>query len=206
MIRLNRGSAGIGTCVLRSVMFVLIFIAGASTLHAQETTWEVDMDASTFEFSVRHIGFFEVEGVIDVGEGSLTFDASRPDSTKAHILLSVESIDTGNALRDKELVSEDFLDARRYPSIEFRSSSVQPDTLSDGALLITGIMSIYGAHREISISAVLKPDESGDFVTIKSEFSIQRHDYELHFGRASDGLVGKEVKITVDLLAKKSLL
>ena len=202
----KRGSAP-GVASLLACCF--LFLVSAS---AQAQEWTVDMDASEFSFTVRHIGFFEVEGVFRQGSGALVFASATPDSSTtasvspmivAAMELDVASVDTDNSLRDRELVSEDFLDARRYPSISFTSTSVAADSLTPNEYLLTGVMNIYGTSREITIPIILNHDVGEGTVTVTSEFVVHRHDYEMDFGRASDGLIGKEVSVHVSIVARE---
>ena len=171
-------------------------------VYSQSQTWTVDMDASEFRFTVKHLGVFNVDGRFTEGRGSLVYDALSPDSMKAELVLEVKSVDTDNTLRDKELRGDDFLDSRRYPTIEFVSTAVEASEVEGFLLQVVGRMKIYGETRDIVIPINLIVDDSGELITITSEFQLHRHDFEMDFGFATDPMIGERVEVSVKLVAR----
>lgn len=77
--------------------------------------WEIDPDASTVGFRVRHFRFAIVDGRFTELAG--TTDASGTAGS-----IDVASIDTGHPVRDERLRSPDFFDAGRFPQMTFEAA------------------------------------------------------------------------------------
>ena len=182
--------------------------------NAQVQEYTIDPAASVFSFKVEHFGVATVNGTFSSASGRIHYDALQPDSLSAQISIDVESIDTSNSLRDKELRSEDFLDVRRYPTVSFlslgstldqRATVAGGSRLSDsGAVrrLVKGSMTLYGNTREIEIPVELKVSPNGSHVTIYSDFILNRKDFGLKFGILMDSLVGDEIRISVSMVGQ----
>jgi polyisoprenoid-binding protein YceI len=95
-------------------------------------TWTLDPAHSSAHFAVRHMMVSTVRG--DFSKLSGTVELDEQDVTKAVIQSSIDaaSINTGVAARDTHLKSADFFDVAQYPTITFRSKSIEK--AADGRL------------------------------------------------------------------------
>ncbi len=189
----------------KAISLTLLLLIAASVpgmAYSQGQAWIVNMDASEFGFTVKHLGVFDVDGRFTEGSGSVVYDATTPDSMNAELILRVESVDTDNTLRDNELRGDDFLDFRRYPTIKFVSTAVEASEVEGFTIQVVGRMTIYGETRDIVIPINLEVDDSGKLITITSEFDLHRHDYEMDFGFATDPMIGERVDVKVKLVAR----
>ncbi len=87
--------------------------------------WIVDPAHSRIGFSVRHAMVSTVRGAFTEFESRLYFDGRDPRRSRAEVLLSTASVQTGVEQRDDHLMGRDFLDARTYPHIRFASTAVE---------------------------------------------------------------------------------
>ncbi|MEU1802393.1 YceI family protein [Streptomyces sp. NPDC019937] len=94
-------------------------------LSALTGEWIIDAAHSRIGFSVRHAMVTTVRGAFTEYESRLYFDGHDPSRSRAEIVLASGSVDTGVEQRDAHLMSRDFLDARAYPRISFRSTEVR---------------------------------------------------------------------------------
>ncbi len=101
------------------ISFLLIFIS--ETTHAQK--WAINEDHSEVFFSVPYLKISEVTGRFQRFKGELTLNNNNGP---IHLILSidVDSIETGNKMRDGHLKGNDFLQKARYPKITFSSRSI----------------------------------------------------------------------------------
>ena len=185
--------------------FLLFFVCigvllTVTPVSAQPSVYEVDMEASLFEFEVEHFGIATVVGTISEGSGTIVFSAEEPDSLRASIQLEVSSIDTDNRLRDRELKSEDFLDVRRHPTVTFFSTGVGSEGVTGETTVSIGNLSIFGFTRSVSIP--IRVDLSGEDLVVESSFEVLRTDYDLDFGILMNSLVSDEVIIRVRMVAR----
>ncbi|HUB81113.1 MAG TPA: YceI family protein [Bryobacteraceae bacterium] len=168
-------------------------------------TYNIDPAHSAAHFTVRHMMISNVRGEFTKVSGTVTHDYDNPASSHADIKIDVASLHTRDEQRDGHLKSADFLDAANFPTIEFVSTSVQPDGHHE--LLVKGNLTIHGVSREVVLHVEGPSDEvkdpwgnyrSGAAATAK----ISRKDFGLHWNMALETggvLVGDEVKIDLEV-------
>src|SRR5919204_1587674 len=104
--------------------------------------WAVDTGHSAIDFSVRHMMFGKTRGRFARFSGDLRLDPENLSRSSVEGTIDAASIDTNDAQRDAHLRSPDFLDVEKFPTLTFRSSSVED--LGDGKLRIHGELTIRG--------------------------------------------------------------
>jgi polyisoprenoid-binding protein YceI len=168
-------------------------------------TWQLDLAHSNVTFSVKHMMVTTVRGSLKIADGMLEFDPQRPEASHVRVRLDAASIDTGAPQRDAHLRSPDFLDAETYPHIEFRSTSVVPD---GDDYRILGELTIHGVTRPVTLDAelggVVANLQGGQRAAFSARTKIDREDFGLTWNVALEQggwLVGKEIKIEIDLAA-----
>ena len=83
------------------------------------------------EFTVKTFwGLMTVRGSFDRFDGSYEVG---PDGTTIELTIDADSLDTGNATRDKHLRSTDFFDVDEHPQVRFRSTRVDEADDRDAA-------------------------------------------------------------------------
>ena len=184
---------------MRFILVLIAFFALSGNAKAQLSTYVVAIDSSAFQFEVEHFGIATVNGVLSTGSGEVQYSPSFPDSISAQIVLDVSSVDTNNRLRDRELKSEDFLDAGRYPLVQFSSTGTVEDKVETSQVFAQGEMTIYGETRQLQLP--LDVQEGDGVLIIRSAFSIRRQDFDIDFGILMNSLVSDEIKINVELVA-----
>ena len=114
-------------------------------------SYTIDTVHSHVGFSVRHMMVTTVRGQFTRYTGTAAIDAA--DFTKSTFQgeIEVDSIDTGNADRDKHLRTNDFFDAAKYPTAHFVSTKVT--VTGDGAATIDGNLTLHGVTKPVSLDA-----------------------------------------------------
>jgi polyisoprenoid-binding protein YceI len=177
----------------------------STTPQTTVTTWNLDPVHSVAEFKVKHMMISNVKGQFTSVSGVLTFDES--DITRSLIEASIDasSINTRDADRDAHLKSADFFDVEKFPTLNFRSTSVR--RTGDNELAVTGNLTIHGVSREV-VFAVEGPTAPGKDpwgntrVGLSAVTKINRKDFGLTWNSALETggiLVGDEVTITLDV-------
>jgi len=175
-----------------------------ATAQAESTiptgTWRSDHVHSRVAFSVKHMVVATYRAGFDDFEIRLSDEDGEPKITGEAKVESIES-------RDKEqrghLLSSDFFDVERYPTIGFVSTSIRRDgdQLSvDGDLTIKGISRHVTATGEISGPVVDISDT--EKVGIDLEAKVNRTDFALNWNAPlpKGGVaVDNEVTLTVHL-------
>jgi polyisoprenoid-binding protein YceI len=171
---MNRLKLGIGaTAVLIASAFTVI----------QSTNWKLKEEA----YSVTFKGG-KVEGVIKGLKTSITFDEAKPENSKIIATLDVNTINTGNGMMNKHAKSEDGLDAKKFPSINFESLSV---TGKNGKYSANGKLTIKGVTKEINLPFTF--ENKGLESLFKGKFNIKPKDFNITRGGTPEAL---EIEIT----------
>ena len=133
---------------------------------------------------------------------------SRSDPT-SRSSSRVASVDTGNPDRDGHLRSADFFDADTYPTITFRSTSVEPGT--SGTWAVTGALTVRYVTRPVTLQVDFDGANASPFGDERIGFSaatdVDREDWGLTWNVALETggmLVGKRVRIELNVQAVAS--
>ena len=176
----------------------------ASPTPAATITWTIDPAHSGVHFSVKHLVVATVRGQFDRLSGSVTLDPRDLAGSTVHAVIDAASIDTREAQRDAHLRSPDFLDVERYPTIEFRSTKVEP---SGEGYRLTGDLTIRGVTKPVVLAVETSDHEITDpFGNVKRAATattrFNRKDFGLAWNVALETggvLVGDEMKVEIDV-------
>ncbi len=170
---------------------------------AQAQTPEVyDIDAvhSAANFKVRHLVAY-VSGRFTQFEGTLWYDAQKPENSRIEITIQAASIDTGNQQRDNHLRSADFFDVEKFPLITFRSTKIEPAG-EPQRFRVIGDFGLHGVTKPVTVDVELLGFEEhagfgkrGGFLT---QATLDRRDYGIVWNKTLDAgglLLGNEVKV-----------
>jgi polyisoprenoid-binding protein YceI len=112
------------------------------------TTWSNNKtDPTSAEIS------FDIEGLKDTKgffkDFDIVFKVSKKDPQKAKLKVSinVNSIDTDNDIRDKELMGSDFFNTEKYPTIDFYSKEI---INVENNFTTNGILNMMGKKHPLS--------------------------------------------------------
>ena len=196
MRRKIRGARTAGAVLGASLLVGLILFPGA----AEADVWRLARGPSSVEFVVGHLIFSEVAGRFSRFEGSVDCPEDDFADAAVKVTIDVKSIYTGHADRDRELLTEDFFEAERYPKMRFESRSVErtgPETY-----LLVGDLTIRDITREVEFEARYGGERrtvAGKRRDFRATVSINRSDYGLNWNDtwAGRALVSEKVEITL---------
>ncbi|MEJ7797498.1 MAG: YceI family protein [Solirubrobacteraceae bacterium] len=113
--------------------------------HLSGGVWRADRFFSSVTFKVRHLGlrdyragFAEIDATLDVAAGTLV--ATVP----------VKSLDLNNPVIRERMLSDEFLDAARFPEVRWEVSDFRGDATR--AIVVAGELSIHGHTRAVEAS------------------------------------------------------
>ncbi|MBZ5856118.1 YceI family protein [Flavihumibacter profundi] len=112
-------------------------------------TWKNDKPHSQLGFTVTHLGISDVSGTFNDFEAIVT--SSKPDFSDAvfELTANVASIDTRVEARNNHLKSADFFDAAKYPTINFKSTSLKEN--GKDKFIVTGNLTIHGVTKQVTM-------------------------------------------------------
>jgi polyisoprenoid-binding protein YceI len=113
--------------------------------------FDVDWPHSAVEFSVRFMGLSTVRGAFADFGGTLMYDPKSIEGSSVSIVIDTKSINTNVAFRDKDLKSENFFDAEKFPIITFHSEKIEK---SKDGFVARGPLTMHGVTRPVAIQFV----------------------------------------------------
>lgn len=181
---------------LRGALFAASLLS--VVLGADAATYEIDGTHSSVVFAVNHLGVGTAWGRFNEVSGSFTHDAENPAKSSVTITINAESVDTANERRDKHLRSPDFFDAKQFPEIVFKSSSVKE--IAAGDLEITGELTLHGVTKTYTVRADHVGEGKDPWGNYRKgydiQFSIPRADHGMNY---MEGGLGADVKVYVSV-------
>ena len=196
--------------------FAALLLVVAATLNliaqapdAQATGWKLDKAHSTIVFTVKHMVISEVQG--NFKDFDITINSSKDDFSDAQVgvVIKAASINTESEGRDKDLRSDNFFSAEKFPVIKFKSTKFEKS--GDNIYKIYGGLTIRDTTKQVVFDVVhngtLKTSR-GLMSAWKATLSMNRFDYGLKWNRMIEtgGLVaGEMVHITITLELRKAV-
>ncbi len=180
---------------------MIFFFAGQ--LQAAAPSWMLDKAHSNIYFSVDHI-FSKTNGHFKEFETNIKFDPNDLSSSHFFFDIKVDSIDTYLAKRDKHLLSADFFNASKYPTITFKSDKVVDKGNQQYA--IVGQLTVKDKNYDLTLPLTLAgvkdhPAMKGKLVTgFNGNIILDRLVYNIGVGKFYEmGVVGKDVEVMISL-------
>ncbi len=197
--------SSIKSAALTVTTAVLLALSAA----AQTSTWNIDPNHSSAQFTVRHLGISNVSGAFTKVSGNVTLNDKDITQSQVNATIDAISIDTRQPDRDKDLRSPNFLDVEKYPNLEFKSKRI---VKSGDKLQLVGDLTLHGTTREVTLDVDGPTPELADpWGNLRRGFSatttINRKDYGVVWNntlKTGEAVVGDNVKIQIDVeLVKK---
>jgi polyisoprenoid-binding protein YceI len=165
---------------------------------AATTTWQIDPAHSAAQFSVKHLAISTVRGAFTSLKGTVQFDDKDITKSSVEVIIDVNSVDTRQPDRDKDLRSDHFFDADHFPTITFKSTRVEQ--VAPGKLKVTGDLAIHGVTKQVVLdvdgpTAPIKDPWGNQRMGINASTKITRQDFGITYG---PGMIGDEISITID--------
>ncbi len=115
----------------------------------QAGTFAVDPDHTQVFWAVSHLGFSEYQGRFDKVTGSLVLDPKTPANDKLDVTIPVDGINTPSTKLNGELASEQWFDAKQFPTITFKSTKVV--ATGKDAAKVTGDLTMHGVTKPVTL-------------------------------------------------------
>ncbi|WP_119698087.1 YceI family protein [Microbacterium halotolerans] len=167
-------------------------------------TYALDPAHSEVGFEVRHMMISKVRGAFAVKEATIVLP-DNPLEASVTAKVDVASIDTKDEGRDGHLRSGDFFDTENFPTMTFVSTGVRED---GGDYLVDGELTVRGTTKPVTFDLEFGgfgTDPWGNYkVGATAKGKIDREEFGLTWNAALESggvLVGKDIKITLDLQA-----
>jgi polyisoprenoid-binding protein YceI len=172
---------------------------------AATSTWQIDPQHSSAQFAVRHLGLSTVRGAFSKLSGTMLLDDQDIRKSSVEVTIDVNTVDTREPDRDKDLRSERFFDVAHFPTMTFKSKKVEQ--LAPGKLRVTGELTIRGTSREVTLdvdgpTTPVRDPWGNQRLAATATTKINRQDYGVKWNANLDNggvVVGDDVNITLDV-------
>lgn len=131
--------------------------------------------------------FREAEGLLRLAEGH---------PVRAELLIATASFDTGMRLRDRHVLSDDFLDASTHPALRFVAEQIIVHR--ERAWTLDGNLSIRGVTDRVAVDATVTPHEGG--LVMQAASTLDRHHFGVRVNRLDVAMVGRTVAVELRLV------
>lgn len=128
-------------------------------------------------------------------EAKLDFDEKNLSKSSLVATIKVKTLSTENKARDKHLLSSDFFDEEKFPTITFSSNSI---TKTNDGFLAKGKLTMKGKTDDVSVPFTLVT-ENGKTL-FKGAMDVKPSDYEVTKGNK---FKDETVSVSVEIPLKK---
>jgi len=178
--------------IVKILLPFLFFIT--ASVHGQNLK---PVDAgSKVHFVIKNFGI-NTGGDFKGLKGNIVFRPENIASSKFNVTVSASTIDTDNEMRDKNLVSDEYFDAAKFPVIRIISTKIEKtNKTASGFYYFTGNLTMHGITKTISFP--FQADKQKDGFLFTGEFEINR----LDFGVGEKSVVlGSKVIVSLSVLS-----
>ena len=188
---------------MNKLFLALTLTLVGSSLTAAVVTYSIRPDAKQLAEFHAEDTYDSFDGRTSKVTGTITADATAPASSGVELTIDLGSLDTGVALRNKEM-RDLYLDTGKFPNASFRSvavtgpAEIQPNQPAE--ISVTGDFSLHGVTRKmiIPVRVVLIPDGR---IHVTSRFNIKLTDFGIHVPHNVLVTVDDSVPVRLDLWA-----
>jgi len=189
-----------GVAVLAAAAVIL-----STPAKAANSTWNIDPQHSSAQFAMRHMGLSTVRGAFSKVTGTMALDDQDITKSSVEVSIDVNTVDTREPDRDKDLRSERFFDVAHFPTMTFKSKKVEQT--APGKLKVTGDLTIRGTTKEVVLdvdgpTAPAKDPWGNTRVAAAATTKINRQDFGVKWNAKLDNggvVVSDDVNITIDV-------
>ena len=159
---------------MRVPLLVIATLAAFAPRALAATNYEVDPVHSVLVFRIGHMNVGVFYGRFNNPTGRFGFDEQNPAASSFQAEVKAASFDSGNEKRDQHVRGPDFLNAREFPSISFKSTSVK--AADGGKLEVAGTLSMHGQTKPVT-ATLEKIGTTADRIGFEGVMEVKRSDF-----------------------------
>jgi polyisoprenoid-binding protein YceI len=158
---------------LLSLALVALVLAPAAVARAADN-YEIDPVHSVLVFRIGHMDVGVFYGRFNMPSGRFTFDEQNPSASSFQAQVKAADFDSGNEKRDQHVRGPDFLNAREFPTINFKSTSVKAG--ESGRYEVSGTLSLHGQTKPVT-TTLQKIGSAGNRIGFEGTMDVKRSDF-----------------------------
>ena len=137
---------------MRFALLGLLLITSFN-FEARADQFALDKQHTEIRFSWDHLGLSRQSGKFSDMNGTVSFDAEKPDATTVNVTIALASMVTGVPPLDAALVkTKDYFDVSAHPVITFKSTGVK--VTGDKTAELAGDLTINGTTKPVTLAVV----------------------------------------------------
>jgi polyisoprenoid-binding protein YceI len=135
---------------MKKSLTALLVLAVLQVTAFGQNIWKGDPPHSRIGFVITHLGISEISGAFNTFD--VTIRSAKPDFSDAvfDLTIDVASIDTAVEKRDDHLRSPDFFEVAKFPTMTFRSKSIEP--AGKDRYKLSGDLTIHGQTKPVTMN------------------------------------------------------
>lgn len=188
---------------MKKILLSFVVLLTGFSLIAQ-SQYKVDPAHTSVNFKVEHNGITFVNGKFEKFDGGIIGNMANPEEARIFFNVDVASINTSVKMRDDHLLSADFFEVEKFPSMTFESTSIEK--VSDENYKLNGKLQIKDVTKDVTFDVNYGGSIVGrdgvEVVGFIAENTINRLDYNISYGPDGAG-VGTDIHLTLFLEFKK---
>jgi len=172
--------------------------------------YTMDLQHSSVNFRVSHMGLSRYTARFTKAEGKLAFDPANPAAQSVTATIDAGSLQTNYPEPQKldfdAQVEKEFLDTAKFPTIAFKSTKVEPT--GPRTAKVTGDLTLHGVTKPVTLEATFNGgykagsmDPMGARIGFSAHGTFKRSDFGIGYGIPAPGTtlgVGDEVEVAIE--------
>lgn len=188
---------------MKKVILLSVALIVGLSLMAQ-SQYKVDPAHTSVNFKVKHSGITFVNGKFEKFDGGIIGDINNIEQARVFFNVDIASLNTSVEMRDNHLLSADFFDVEKFPTMTFESTSVEK--VEGDNYKLHGKLQLKDVTKDVTFDVVygglVKGDDGSEVVGFIAKNTINRIDYNIAYDPDGAG-IGKDVHIVLYLEFKK---
>jgi len=185
-----------------SFLISIVFLS-VSPAHAAPQEYEFDKAHTQILFFVDHLGFSMSQGEFHDYDGKVMFDEENPLNSSVEVTIQTDSIDMDDEKWDKHMRNKDFFDVKEYPTMTFKSTSIEKT--SENTANLTGDLTILDVTKPVTLEtnfnkAGVHPYSKRYVAGFSATTEIKRSEFGMDYGLPG---IGDTVEIRIEVEAMR---
>ena len=177
---------------LTAATWAAIALAGSASAMAQQKLLPAQ---SEIVFVSKQMGV-PVEGRFKKFDAQISFDPSKPSTSKMAFTIDVGSATLGAPESDAELPKASWFNTSKFPQATFQSAAIK--ALGGGKFEVSGKLNIKGSVQNLVVPVALT--QSGAITTAVGAFTLKRLAFKIGEGEWADtSMVADDVQVKFKL-------
>lgn len=182
---------------MKKILLLSTLILASMVSFGQAKTWTNDPVHSRLGFTVKHLTISEISGRFADFTVNVTTSKADYSDAKIELTAKIASIDTEIEARDNHLLSADFFDAEKFPTLTFKSTSFTKVAKNKAKLV--GNLTMHGVTKPVTLNvvyngSVVNPMNNKDTAGFKITGTLKRSDFGIG-SNFPETIVGDEIHI-----------